>query len=99
MLVLLAGDTGIMSATLQRCVHVPLTAWSMILGGTASTSPPCKWCSWQGVPSLGHLLPFGLKLTLAPDHSGISLGHAYGDITWLQAALNAVLDILVPCGE
>ncbi|BDA43514.1 probable ubiquitin carboxyl-terminal hydrolase 13 at N-terminal half [Coccomyxa sp. Obi] len=91
------GDTDMMSATLQRFLRVPLAAWSVILGGTASNSVPCKWCSWQGGPSLGHPLPFGLKLILAPDHSSISLGHVYGDSTWLQAALNAVLDILVPC--
>ncbi|CAL8468523.1 g8063 [Coccomyxa elongata] len=91
------GDTDMMGATLRRFLHVPLAAWSVILGGTASISAPCKWCSWQGGPSLGHPLPFGLKLMFAPDHSGISLGHVYGDCTWLQAALNAVLDILVPC--
>ncbi len=59
-LVLLTGGADMMSATLQRFLHVPLAAWSVILGGTVSKIAPCKWCSWQEGLSLGHPLPFGL---------------------------------------
>lgn len=49
---------------------------------------------------MGQSLPFGLKLHLDSDSvGGLSLGHVYGDSTWMQVALYGLLDVLVPCGK
>ena len=80
-------------------LQLPGNKMSAVLGRGVAQTAPCKWCSWKGGPSVGNSLPFGLKLYQDADVGGLSLGHVYGDSTWVQGALYGLLDVLVPCGK